>query len=84
MTMPIVKAETCFALEQECKNLTDKELVQILFKKLKKCNPIVATWIKAWSKHTKDHVGAMACALIAYRMLESQSQADYMNEIFDV
>lgn len=82
-SIPIVKPETCFALEKECKNLDDKEIVKKLMKKVQKENPVVATWIKRWAKHTKDHHGAMVCALIAYRMLESQSQADILNEFYD-
>jgi len=82
--MPIVQPETCFAIEEECKDLTDKETVNRLFKKLKKNNPVVAAWIKRWSNTTKDSLGAMACALIAYRLLESQSEADFMNEIYDL
>ena len=82
--MPIVQVETCFAIEQECKDCSDKETVDRLFKKVKKSNPVIATWIKRWSKTTKDSLGAMACALVAYRLLESQSEADFMNEFYDI
>jgi hypothetical protein len=39
-------------------------------------------WIKNWAKKTIDPKGAAICALITYRLLESQEEADYLNELF--
>jgi len=79
--LPIVQPETCFAIEGECVNQDDTVLVKKLYKQIKRKNPIVAVWIREWSKKTKDKMGAMACALIVYRLIESQFEADFMNEM---
>jgi|LakMenE18May11ns_1017448.scaffolds.fasta_scaffold9958718_6 hypothetical protein len=79
--LPLVQPETCFSIEKECMNVNDIDLVKKLYKQVKKKNPVIATWINAWAKKTKDRFGAMACALIVYRLLESQDEADMMNEL---
>ncbi len=79
--MPFIQHETCFSIEGECIDVDDIDVVKKLYKKLKKTNPVVALWIKQYSKHTKDKIGAMACALITYRLIESQMEADAMNDM---
>ena len=80
--MPVVKAETCFSIQGECTNVSDIETVKRLFKKIKKENPIVAQWVKNWSEQTDDKIGAMTCALITYRLIQSQLEANMMNETY--
>lgn len=80
--MPIVQPEVCFSLEDECRNVSDAETVKRLYKKVKKENPIVAMWIKNWAKQSKDRISSMACALITYRLIQSQIEADMMNRSF--
>lgn len=77
--MPVVQPEICFSIEDECRNVSDIDTVKRLYKKVKSENPIVAIWIKNWAKQTKDRIGSMACALITYRLIQSQIEADIMN-----
>jgi hypothetical protein len=80
--LPVVQPDTCFSVEQECLNIDDSQFVRKLYKKIKDKNPVVAMWIKNWAKKTIDPKGAAICALITYRLLESQEEADYLNELF--
>ena len=80
-SLPIVQPETCFSLEQEVINVDDKDYVKRVLRKIARINPVVALWIKNYSKKTKDRLGAIVCAVMVYRLLESQEEADFLNEI---
>lgn len=80
-SLPIVKPETCFSLEREVKDLNDKDYVKKVLKKINEINPVVAMWIKNYSKKTNDRLGSIVCAVMVYRLLESQEEADFLNEI---
>ena len=79
--LPIVKPETCFSVEHEC-NGSDKQFLKKHLHALRENNPIVALWIERFSKTSKDRVSAMICGLMVYRLLESQEEANFMNEYF--
>ena len=59
----------------------DVEFIKKTLKKIMKNNPVVAMWIKNYSKTTKDRFGAIVCAVVVYRLLESQDEADFLNEV---
>jgi len=80
-SLPIVQPETCYSIEQEVIGLPDKEYVKKVLKKISEVNPVVALWIKNYSKTTQDRIGAIVCAVVVYRLLESQEEADFLNEI---
>lgn len=80
-SLPIVKPETCFSIERECANVPDAKFVKSMLKKIAEENPVIAMWIKNYSKTTKDRFGAIVCAVVVYRLLESQDEADFLNEI---
>ena len=80
-SLPVVKPETCFSIERECLGVRDVEFIKKTLKKIMKNNPVVAMWIKNYSKTTKDRFGAIVCAVVVYRLLESQDEADFLNEI---
>jgi hypothetical protein len=78
-SLPVVKPETCFSIERECLGVRDVEFIKKTLKKIMKNNPVVAMWIKNYSKTTKDRFGAIVCAVVVYRLLESQDEADFLN-----
>ena len=80
-SLPIVKPETCYSIERELIGLPDNEYVKKVLRKMTEINPVVALWIKNYSKKTKDRIGAIVCAVVVYRLLESQEEADFLNEI---
>jgi hypothetical protein len=80
-SLPVVKPETCFSIERECLGVRDVEFIKKTLKKIMKNNPVVAMWIKNYSKTTKDRFGAIVCAVVVYRLLESQDEADFLNEV---
>jgi hypothetical protein len=80
-SLPFVKPETCFSIERECLGVRDVEFIKKMLKKIMESNPVVAMWIKNYSKTTKDRFGAIVCAVVVYRLLESQDEADFLNEI---
>ena len=80
MMMPIVKPETCYSLEGDCLNKSDYATAKKLYKRIRKENPVIALWIREWAKKTDDKTGAMICALVTYRLLESQIEADELNK----
>lgn len=54
-------------------------------RKIKVRNPVIAEWIKEWSrlaKHNKQRLHALICGVCVYKLLESQAEADQMNEQF--
>ena len=80
-SLPVVKPETCFSIERECLGVRDVEFIKKTLKKIMKNTPVVAMWIKNYSKTTKDRFGAIVCAVVVYRLLESQDEADFLNEV---
>ena len=80
-SLPVVKPETCYSIERECIDIPDTEYCKKMLKKINNDNPVIATWIKNFSKTTNDRLGAIVCAVVVYRLLESQDEADYLNEV---
>ena len=78
--LPIVNPEICFSLQREVFNISDIQFIKKQLKLLKKKNPVIALWIKEFSKRSEDRLFTMMCALMVYRMLEIQFEVDEMNE----
>jgi hypothetical protein len=78
--LPVVKPEICYSLEHEVIGQFDVEYVKSFLKKLDSDNPTIAQFIRRFSKTTEDRMGAIFCGLIVYRMLESQAEANEMNQ----
>jgi hypothetical protein len=79
--LPLVNAELCYSLQKEVDNVPDKKYVAQQMRALKKNNPVIALWIKEFSKTSKDRLSTMICALMVYRMLESQLECDVMADL---
>lgn len=80
--LPIVKPETCFSVEKNC--FSSDDFLSKHLSEIRKKNPIVGMWIDRFSKTTEDKEGSVACAVIVYKLLESQEEANYLNSIFEL
>lgn len=80
--LPVVKPEIGGSLQREIVDKCDVEYVKKQLKRLDIDNPTIAKFIRDFSKTTKDRVGVAFCSLLVYRMLESQAEANRMNEEF--
>jgi hypothetical protein len=78
--LPVVKPEIGYSLEKELRNAEDVEYVCKQLKRLGEENPSVAIFISKFSKISKDKMNVAFCGLLVYRMLESQAEANWMNE----
>jgi hypothetical protein len=79
--LPVVDPKVCFSVEKMCEQDNDRFILEYL-SDIKKKNPIVALWITRFAKTTNDKLGAVACAAIAYKLLESQSEANMLAEMY--
>lgn len=79
--LPLVHPDICFSLQKEVQNVPDIEFIKKSLKAIKKTNPVVAMWIKQFSKESNDRTMTALCAIVVYRMLESQQQADLLSEL---
>lgn len=75
---PVVKPEISGPLEHEMEKQTDIQYVKEQLKRLDIENPIIAKFIREFSKTTKDRLGVIFGSLLVYRMLESQAEANQM------
>jgi hypothetical protein len=79
--LPVVKPETCFSVEHEIED-NEKTFIRRSLHHLMSNNPILGMWIKQYAKSSKDPKSTMICALVLYKLLESQEEADFMNDNF--
>ena len=79
MFLPIVRPEISGPLEHEISNKYDEEYLEEQLSRIDEENPMISQWIRKFPKSTEDEMGAAFCALIVYRMLESQAEANQMN-----
>lgn len=77
--LPVVKPEISGSLEHEIANKHDEEYLEEQLSKMDEQNPMISEWIRQFSETTDDAMGAAFCALIVYRMLESQAEANQMS-----
>ena len=81
--IPLVQAETVYSfIESVNLDTTDDKFIKKELKKLVKKNPVIVDTIKFLSKNTNDVNGCMICALVVYKLLERQAEAEYMDEFF--
>lgn len=77
-SLPLVKPEICGSLDHEITGIIDEEYISKELHKIKKNNPTVYEWISRFMKQTDDPTGTAMCAIITYRLLESQAESDRM------
>lgn len=81
MFLPVVKPEIGYSLEKELQQVTDDaNYIRSQLERLDKENPTVAQFIKRFAKLHNDKMNVAFCGLIVYRMLESQSEVNWMNQ----
>lgn len=77
--LPVVTEDVGFAVQAEVSQTPDNDYMVDLIKRLQNENPCVINFISQLSIYSKDPLGASACGLLVYRLLESQAEADQMN-----
>lgn len=82
--LPKVDPSIGGSLEHEIKDKDDIQYIKMQMKRINAQNPVIAKFILEFSKLTKDRKGAAFCAILIYRMLESQAEADKMLEDFNL
>lgn len=82
--LPVVKPEITCSMEQDLMHHSDRSYVIEKLRQLKKKNPVIHTFLKAFSRESEDPVMCLFSGLIIYKMLESQAEADFMNAGSDI
>lgn len=78
--LPVVKPEISGPLEHEISSSQyDEEYLESQLARIDEENPMIGQWIRTFAETTDDETGAAFCALVVYRMLESQAEANKMN-----
>jgi hypothetical protein len=74
--LPRVTKETGFAVCRELEQETGNDYVIRLLERLEEENPCVAEFVSRLAIQHDDPVGVSTAALLVYRLLESQLEAD--------
>ena len=77
--LPKVTKETGFAVCRELEQESDNNYVIRLLERLEDENPCVAEFVSRLAIQHDDPVGISTAALLVYRLLESQAEADSLN-----
>jgi len=78
MFLPVVRPEIAASLNRELINKDDDPYINEQLDIIDDDNPVIGLWIREYSKTTDDPVGAMYCALMVYKLLESQAESNHM------
>ncbi len=85
--LPVVNAAIGFPLAESIEKIHDKKQWRKVMKQIEKTNPVIAAFIRSWSKEaggTNSAVHSAICGILVYKLLESQAEADRMNEEFNL
>ena len=77
--LPRVTKETGYAVCRELDRDDNNEYVIALLKRLESENPCVAEFVSRLAIQHEDPVGISTAALLVYRLLESQAEADALS-----
>lgn len=80
--LPFVYNEVGFSIAASIGDEFDPETWRKEYRHIKKVNPGVAEFIANWSRHSKDKLHCAIMGVCVYRLLESQAEANRMNEEF--
>ncbi|MEK7089358.1 MAG: hypothetical protein AAB920_00905 [Patescibacteria group bacterium] len=81
--LPIVKEEIGFTIQEEFRNSEGSDYICETLERMGKENPCIANFIAAYSLQFKEEIlPIMTCAVLVYRLLESQAEADSMEKEF--
>lgn len=78
--LPRVTKETGYAVCRELEQEEDNNYVIKLLEKLEEDNPCVAEFVSRLAIQHEDPVGISTAALLVYRLLESQVEAEDLKE----
>lgn len=76
MRLPRVTKETGYAVCRELERADNNDYVIHLLERLEEENPCIAEFVSRLSINHEDPVGISTAALLVYRLLESQAEAD--------
>ncbi len=83
VSLPRVTRETGFSVCRELEQAQGNEYVIALLERLEEENPCVAEFISRLAIQHDDPVGVSTAALLVYRLLESQLEADALRREFE-
>ena len=79
-TLPTVTKETGYAVCRELERKDNNEYVIGLLEQLEEANPCVAEFVSRLAIQHDDPVGISTAAVLVYRLLESQAEADSLRK----
>lgn len=81
--LPTVTKETGFAVCRELERADNNDYVIQLLERLEEQNPCVAEFVSRLAIQHDDPVGITTSAMLVYRLLESQAEADALRQQID-
>lgn len=82
--LPVVTKDTGFAVSRELESEDDNNYVIRMLARLQKENPCIAEFVSRLSIQHQDPVAISTAALLVYRLLESQAEANALREQLDI
>ncbi|MBI1850814.1 MAG: hypothetical protein HYR85_10765 [Planctomycetes bacterium] len=82
--LPTVTKEIGYAVCAELEQEPGNQYIVKLLERLEKENPCIAEFISRLAMQHSDPVGVSTSALLVYRLLESQIEADRLKKEFDL
>lgn len=83
MNLPRVTKETGYAVCRELEQADNNDYVISMLERLEAQNPCVAEFVSRLAIQHEDPVGISTAALLVYRLLESQAEADDLRRQLD-
>lgn len=81
--LPRVTRETGFAVCRELEQEDNNDYIIAMLARLERVNPCVAEFVSRLAIQHDDPVGITTAALLVYRLLESQAEADDLRRQLD-
>lgn len=78
--LPYVNPNVGYSLARQLMTVDDEPYMEEELGRLDRENPAVSMWIRKYGERTEDPMGSMFCALLVYKLLESQAEANKMAE----
>lgn len=78
--LPVVNPNVGYSLSRQLMQVDDEPYMEEELERIDATNPAISMWIRKYAERTEDPMGAMFCALLVYKMLESQAEANKMSE----
>jgi len=78
--LPVVTKDTGYAVSRELESQDDNSYIVAMLARLENENPCVAEFISRLAIQHQDPIGVSTAALLVYRLLESQTEANNLRE----